>query len=310
MVRASTKRARIDSEEEGETNQAPAAPYQGNKVVIKFKSENSRERFMSLEPRLKTPTRCVGGMSLSHLKLAKEFNWLCKQSGCFSLARLNEPTYKELTLEFLSSFELDAKTRNVSYRINNKDFNLGMDTFGEILNVSSRGASYVVRKPRETKHDAFWESISGEAKFTKMRTKMIQHPVIRFFMRALVDVYFGRDEINNLTSIEVDILMGAIGPTPFKVNMAFYIADHLHKIGHLGLKDVKVGGLITHIAKAHMKKDPSFVVKFKKLTLVEKFKADTRTSPDLAPVYSCDYLKQLGYIKEHDMSDTRHLSYW
>jgi len=134
-----------------------------------------------------------------------------------------------------------------------------------------------------------------------MRVTKIQHPVIRLFMRMLVDVFFGRDEPNNLTSIEVDILYGALGPQPFASNIAYYIANHLNKVGQLKLKDVKVGALITHIAKAHMEKDPSFIVDFNKM---RRLKGKDVSDSRIPPMYNYNYLRQLGFIKDHDLSDT------
>jgi len=88
MGRQTNKRARVESEEVDSDPIGAVEPYQGKIITIEFNSESNRERFLSLATRLKDPSRCICRKPIGQLKLEEEFDWLCDQTGCSSLAHL------------------------------------------------------------------------------------------------------------------------------------------------------------------------------------------------------------------------------
>jgi len=225
MAKARGKRARVEQEEEEEETM-PIFTLDGEFSHIKFTSIEARERFLSLEHRLK-PTRFLCTTTMSQLHLMDDLNVLLKATGCSGLATINAKTYKELTLEFMSSFAYNEARDNVSYRLKNTTCSMSLARFGKKIGASSTGE----HRPAKANvgHDEMWKELTGKerAKGAKFTAHSIQHLVIRLWCKLVGHTYFARDEANNLTRLELDILYGAIGPKAIKYNVAHYVASML-----------------------------------------------------------------------------------
>jgi len=156
-----------------------------------------------------------------------------------------------------------------------------------LIDASATGKS----RPAKAKvgHDEMWKELTGKdrAKGAKFPAHLIQHPVIRLWCKLIGHTYFARDEANNLTRLELDILYGEIGPKAIKYNVAHYVAKHFDKLARGELKDVMVGGTIDFSG-----------IKFKKIVNVKPL------------TINLPYLKHLSCLKPRNTAVRRSKQFW
>ena len=80
---------------------AARAPYN---LGITLSSQAKREKFRYLRTRIIRSTKLARPITMSALGIGNDFYGMCDALGLTTLARTNLPTYRVLTLEFLSTF--------------------------------------------------------------------------------------------------------------------------------------------------------------------------------------------------------------
>uniref|UniRef100_A0A803MF31 Retrotransposon gag domain-containing protein n=1 Tax=Chenopodium quinoa TaxID=63459 RepID=A0A803MF31_CHEQI len=234
-------------------------------VVFVPEFPNQKQRFIELSRRKVIPTRFFDRSLLSKLGIDSECKNLFAKLGMSQLFNMNYRTYEDLTLEFLSSFDIE-KGRNglvkyVVYRLLNRSHRMSLEGFARKFGLPCTGLTV---QPSSFISGELWFAMTGEniESFQHALSHKIHQPVLRLWTRFTGWTIFGRIEPNNVRSDEISILGSYLRrgdeDGDFKMNIAHLFALHLKKQGttYTTIKSngersnipIVLGGLVTHLA--------------------------------------------------------------
>ena len=226
---------------------------------IRFSNQNQVTQFGRIKTRKMVPTRYLDFDVLEALGIQADVEWLANQLGWNDFIHLIEPTYKGLTLEFLSTFEAQLFTGSrkseglCTFRLGNVDRELDLETANGIFGFPSDLDENVPRGERQASfcHAAvFWSEIgSGYYDATKSKATGISNPALRIFHRFMAHTIFGRGDggENSASKKELVVLCAALYNHP--INSAGFMMGHLSLVGSKASGDIAIGGLVTRIAR-------------------------------------------------------------
>ena len=79
------------------------------RMGIRFRDEAHRERFNKIKNREVKATKWACPIILNQLGISNDFNLLCNRVGLQNFVYNDVPTYRRLTIEFLSSLQSTVK---------------------------------------------------------------------------------------------------------------------------------------------------------------------------------------------------------
>ena len=103
---------------------------------------NNEEVFRVLSGRKLMPTRLAGDKFLTQSGLSVNFAWMTSNAGHTTFVGLHEPTYKRLTLEFLSTFDSNISVPDAdhfcSFIVEGHYEQVSLKTFCNIFNFRKK----------------------------------------------------------------------------------------------------------------------------------------------------------------------------
>jgi len=122
------------SKNKGKGKAKRVKPIPGYESVI-LKDEEQKERFLKLIPVDMTSTRFLSTTMAQRFGMADELRKLFIATGLRSFYGMSELAYRNLTLEFMSSFEVDEPSRSLSYRIFGVQVDTTVDKFASHFGI-------------------------------------------------------------------------------------------------------------------------------------------------------------------------------
>ncbi|KAG7559358.1 Ribonuclease H-like superfamily [Arabidopsis thaliana x Arabidopsis arenosa] len=221
--------------------------------------------------------------TMLELGIYEDIEYLCEQTSLFTLMNRPYNAYKEETIQFLSSFQVEIFSEKKKKR--ERDYGLGYLTFtihGQdyILTMKQLESLFEFQSGVGTGHRVdrkeivgLWETIGDDVKFFSSRSKSnaIRSPVLRYFHRSLASVLFAREITGTIINGEMEVLVMALQETlgvtkdntslmgdKSNTSAVFFLLGHLWSYKSWAATNAKktakgklcMGGLITPILLA------------------------------------------------------------
>ncbi|CAL9219084.1 unnamed protein product [Arabidopsis halleri] len=163
--------------------------------------------------------------TMVELGIYEDIEYLCEQTSLFTLLNRPYSAYKEETIQFLSSFQVEIFSEKKKKR--ERDYGLGYMTFtihGQdyIITMKQLESLFEFQSGVGTGHRVdrkeivgLWETIGDDVKFFSSRSKSntIRSPVLRYFHRSLASVLFAREITGTIINGEMEVLVMALQET-------------------------------------------------------------------------------------------------
>ena len=152
---------------------------------IKFKDEPQHDRFNRIKNWEVKTRKWAYPTILNQLGVSNDFNLLCNRVGLENFVFSDVPTYRRLTLEFLSSLQSTIKAWHgedmISFRLMNNNYALSLDEWCACFNFPNNNDNYL--HASFTGLDLSSEQYYNGMSFTSRVSngKNIQHPIIHYF---------------------------------------------------------------------------------------------------------------------------------
>ncbi|KAL6580596.1 hypothetical protein OROMI_008620 [Orobanche minor] len=200
------------------------------------------------------PTRWADEEVMNEMGITEDVGRLLERVQLKCLLEKKWPTYRCLTLEFLSIFKLERDTHNqwpvkISFRLGNQRRSLDMATLVRIFKVPRRGTHSFERQTLEVSYRALVERPgSGPRNFEarKAKSSMIRNPVMRYVHRIIASSFFARAETGTVTIKELFFLYHMLADT--KPDIAYFLSESFEHLAATDKGEIWIGGLITPIA--------------------------------------------------------------
>ncbi|KAG7552312.1 hypothetical protein ISN45_Aa06g029140 [Arabidopsis thaliana x Arabidopsis arenosa] len=163
--------------------------------------------------------------TMVELGIYDDIEYLCEQTSLFPLMNRPFSAYKEETIQFLSSFQVEIFSEKKKKR--ERDYGLGYITFtihGKeyIFTMKQLESLFEFQSGVGTGHRVdrkevigLWETIGDDVKFFSARSKSntIRSPVLRYFHRSLANVLFAREITGTIVNGEMEVMVMALQET-------------------------------------------------------------------------------------------------
>jgi len=219
-----------------------------------FKNSDQERRYSQLAKRNITAPRNYDEATVAALGLSEEIMWLVQQNHWTQFVTQHYPVYRRITLEFLSSINVEVLSGNncveglISFRLYDRDYTLNLAEFNSIYGFRSGGER---RLPRDFNENEFWHAISdgsGSYQASSAKASFIFNPCLRYLHRFMTNSIFGRgDSMGNIRQSELGFLWAMLNN--YNLDYGSFLARHLEKVGKADRGHIVVGGLITPIAR-------------------------------------------------------------
>ena len=161
------------------------------RMGIRFRDEAHRDRFNRIKNREVKATKWACPIILNQLGISDDFNLLCNRAGLQNFVYNDVPTYRRLTIEFLSSLQSTVKLwqgeDTICFRLMNNNYNLTLDEWCACFNlpnndVNALRASFTGLEPTP---EQYYNGMSFTSRVNK--GKNIQHPAIRYLFYVIAN---------------------------------------------------------------------------------------------------------------------------
>ena len=223
-----------------------------------FRGRAQREKFEVLAQRNMAMTIYYDGLTMDSLGIHDSVLFLFNQLGWENVAiRRRFVTYRELTLEFLSSLVYipdhgyGSNAGLIIFRLFGNNYTFSRRDLADILGFPS--GPFVFTTTQEELMDIelnyFWGSLTGNnhPEPNDMHSDEIHNHVIHYFHKILAHTLFGKEENNTLVSKdELFIIYCASQGRP--VNAVTFMMETFSSIAQEPNTPIIMGGLVTMIA--------------------------------------------------------------
>ena len=229
---------------------------------LHFTTPDHFDRYTRLRIKPFEPNRCLHWPTLQNLGIADRIRTMLDESGWSAFFDINEVTYKELTLEFFSTYTLDKSSnlvdaKTIKFQLGGQPHNITITEFGVLCGFYTREYTQLetyldspVDFPEDLDPHTFWHSI-GEGPYQPHRTKSTQlrDPVYRILHRLIAHTISGRKGSSSVVS-QRDLFYLFSVITPFRCNIASCFAWYLTLIADRRRSGSLTGGsFITALAR-------------------------------------------------------------
>ncbi|KAG7588658.1 hypothetical protein ISN44_As07g009770 [Arabidopsis suecica] len=167
-------------------------------------------------------TRYPHPETMVELGIFDDIEYLCEQTSLFTLMNRPYSAYKEETIQFLSSFQVEIFSEKSKKR--ERDYGLGYLTFtihGQeyIFTIKQLESLFGFQSGVGTGHrvdrrelTGLWETIGDDVKFFSACSKSntIRSPILRYFHRSLASVLFARELTGTIVNGEMEVMVIAL----------------------------------------------------------------------------------------------------
>jgi ATHILA ORF-1 family len=210
--------------------------------------DNEQEvKYNSLLKRKLITTRFACEQTLRTLGLLDDVYDLLQKIDIWHFATRTEKTYKQPTLEFLSSLKVDKNAKKMMYRLCGEEFQISDTELNKFLQFPTEGEE-------KAPHDENFRMLLTDEKGATSTTKL-QHPAFRYIQRFLAGSILGRGgTASTVADAEFFFLKCMLTHTePRQPNLGWFMMKNLQQVASnahtRGI--ISIGGLVTIIAKGH-----------------------------------------------------------
>ncbi|WCJ21165.1 hypothetical protein M5689_003342 [Euphorbia peplus] len=222
----------------------------------------SRIRYKVLKGFAFIPARVIDWNSLQVLGLDDEIPTLLQGAGLLEFSEINEIAFRECTLEFLSTFKIDAAikdpadSKKYKFRLMGIDMSISLNSLNVYLGVVS---SKDVVKPEfqsrlrdfdpKFKAKSFWTELTGQKEYNASDSKstFLQTHSMRFIQRYLASSLFARYSQSNMPKNDLFVVWCMLNKKP--INVGHWLATYLNSQESTTSKYICAGPFITKLAK-------------------------------------------------------------
>ncbi|CAJ2652679.1 unnamed protein product [Trifolium pratense] len=194
------------------------------------------------------------------LGISESVRYLVHQLGWDNFIFSDLSTFRNLTLEFLSSFKYEPNRGTylhgglVTFRMLGHTYHLTTHEIAEILGVPSGLNAFTKVQDdsfMDSELDYYWGSISGNpntALSARYNTE-IHNPAIRYFHKIIAHTFFRKPtNIQTVTKEELFLMFCVSQNRP--VNAAVFLLNNIAKIIKEPTSRISIGGFVTFFARA------------------------------------------------------------
>ncbi|CAJ2670172.1 hypothetical protein L195_g018629 [Trifolium pratense] len=229
-------------------------------MVVSFRSNIQRRRFEALRQREMTLHIVPDSHTMVALGISESVRFLIHQIGWESFAFSNLPIYRNLTLEFLSSFKYDPiygkhlRRGLVSFRLFGNTYTYNHRDIAEFLGVPS-GLDAITRVQNDSFMEGelkrYWGIITGNpnAAPNERFSSEIHNPAFRYFHMIIAHTFFGK-AMNNTTVSQAELFMMFCVYQNRPINAATFLLTNFVRIIEEPTHPISIGGFVTFLARA------------------------------------------------------------
>uniref|UniRef100_A0A803MRY6 Arabidopsis retrotransposon Orf1 C-terminal domain-containing protein n=1 Tax=Chenopodium quinoa TaxID=63459 RepID=A0A803MRY6_CHEQI len=220
---------------------------------IKFRDAAHRSKYETLFKRGVNSTRFCDIDALRALRIEEDVCWLFTNVGWGDFLMKRYPTYKRITLEFLSSLKAVTHSAegcgegSITFQLYNEEHTWTLTKFNEVLGLPNEG-------PRLTSKywyaDPIWRTLTDDREYDSNNSpgNHIRHPALRYVQRLLSCTVFGRYEGGKARKDELFMLDRMLHGQP--INTGAFLIKQMRDLANKTTTSgaIVLGGLITPIA--------------------------------------------------------------
>ena len=234
----------------------PVAPPQVDTLGIEFRNQEHLNNFIRLSSRRIKPTRFYDVEASRLLMVDGDVAQLFNQVGWSSWLNLHSLTYRNLTLEFLSTFSVtrsegSSNPRRVSFQLLGQHYDRPIGFFNNCFGWP-KGGTIGPRSPLANDYSPvhFWQRLTGRLDYNPARSKgsCIVSPCFRITQRFLTGTIFARGDSQGVVSAGVLYFMWHMSEGDERINPGAWLIDHLEDVSVAKKGDIAIGGMISIIA--------------------------------------------------------------
>ena len=192
---------------------------------------------------------------MNQLGITNDFNLLCNRVGLQNFVFQDVPTYRRLTLEFLSSLKSIVYTwqgeDRISFRLLNTDYSLSLDEFCHHLQLPVEDAFVYRRAHRGVgiSPNDYFNMMSFTSPINK--GKNIQCSAIRYLFYVIANTLQACNEFTRLNDEDILVLTKATIPNNnVSLNVGAVLVRYLEFQSNVSQGPLTCGGVITVLATA------------------------------------------------------------
>jgi hypothetical protein len=194
------------------------------------------------------------------LGISESVRFLVNQLGWDRFIFSNPPTYRNLTLEFLSAFRYERNRGNpshgglVSFRLFGKTYRLTTREIADYLGVPCGPDAFTEVQDdtfMESELKRYWGSISGNPNSSpddRFSTE-IHNPAIRYLHMIIAYTFLGKP-VNDQSVTREELFIMFCGSQNRPINAAAFFLDNLANFTQDPTRQIGIGGFVTILARA------------------------------------------------------------
>lgn len=217
------------------------------------RDRHQRTKFDYLKKRKWSATKSIDWDLVETLGLTRDLMEMSEWLNLHQFMRLAEPTYKGLTLEFLSTLIVSLEGEgDCSFYLGGARRKLNLKQVNDIFGFHNFRNTDAARIESQAwwLDKSFWRKITGKPtyKATKEKASPITNPVIRIFQRFIASTINGRgDGGNNCSKKDLTILCASLEKQ--ELNLGGMLMNNLDHVSNKGGGAICIGGIVTHFAR-------------------------------------------------------------
>ena len=245
---------------------ATTAPTLANMETfgIEFAEQRSWDFFELLSKRTIKPTKFFHRDSVRKLGVEAEVDKLIKGLGWEEFAKMSAPTYKRLTLEFLSSARKNLvededgdSVVELSFQVFGRQYKLNHNQINALFSIDSEHG--FITNPRSEcannyDENSWWRELTGDdGDFfsASAKSSAFHHPAIRIMSRLLIYALFSKGATGALSGTELGGLWLATQEEQGVLDFGQLLISPIIEVrdSHLNKSDILLGGMLTLLVR-------------------------------------------------------------
>jgi hypothetical protein len=213
-------------------------------------------RYNCLSNRTVVATRYYDEDLLVQLGLLEDIRWLFARGGMEHFIERKDHTYRDLTLEFLSTLHVEVtsgaqcQAGYISFYLLGQFYEMNLGSFNEIFGFPPSLDVPLRAVPRQFNPNAFWFEITGNYNYNTSSCKctQIRNPCIRVAQRILASSIFARDDSVNVPRLSELYFLSCMLQDE-RLDPGSFLARQLYSAATSTKGRIVVGGIVTSIAR-------------------------------------------------------------
>jgi hypothetical protein len=223
-------------------------------------TEQERRCWALTNDRTLAPSRWIDVATINELGLGNSVEFLTSRINLWDFLTDIVPTYRGITLEFLSSVEFCRATNVIKFSLGGSYFERTTYEIMQLLHLpheNSMSMNDTCTYDPDMPGYMFKNAICHTGVLTHQQNRAILHPALRYIQRVLAHSLFGRGHtISKFFKPEIFFLYCMMRRSANEIHLmphfGYYLCKHLYTVAteHRPNGIITVGGIITKIARA------------------------------------------------------------